>query len=118
VVGHAAGERQDLVEQGWGIGLADVPVVAGWSVRIRAGRFVGIRRAGGSDEYWTAPDSTLMPEPWLRAASDHGRVLVLVVSPGALDGAGAADLDDKILELAAADDLAAGLLALDLDGER
>ncbi len=57
-------ERQHLVEQGWGIGLTDVPVVAGWSVRIRAGRFVGIRRAGGSDDYWTAPDPTLMPEAW------------------------------------------------------
>ncbi len=43
---------------------------------------------------------------------------MLVVSPGALDGVGAGGLDDKILELAAADDLAAGLLALDLEGER
>jgi hypothetical protein len=58
-----------------------------------------------------------MPEPWRRAASDNGRVLVLVVSPGALAGVGAGDLDGAILKLAAADDLVAGLFVLDLDGE-
>ncbi len=78
-------ERQHLVERGWGIGLADVPVVAGWSVQVRGDRFVGIRSAGGADDYWTAPDPMLMPEAWQRAASDHGQVVVLVVSPGALD---------------------------------
>lgn len=97
-----------LVADGWGQALSDVPLVEGWTVDVHAGRLIAVTR--GDDDYWIAPDSTLLPDHWQRAANSRGEVLVVLVPPGSLHGQG--EHYDVLGKLEARDELAAARLVL------
>ncbi len=107
-------KREYLLSGGWVIGVADVPVIAGWSVRIRSGRLVGL--GADDEEQWPAPDPTPLPERWLHAATKHPGVLVLVVPPGTLDDDDAR-FDEGLIASVRAGSLVAGVLAIRLEDE-
>ena len=97
-----------LMAEGWGEALENVPVVEGWAVHVDDGRLSAVTRGG--DDYWRAPDSTLLPDHWQRAANGRGEVLVVVVPPGSLHGQG--EHYNVLGKLEARGELAAARLAL------